>query len=477
MVDIIDSFTGEHAFLSNFHPAPLVLDAVPYASAEHAFNALKTDDPAQRELVRHAPTPGLAKRAGRRVTLRDGWDEHVRFEVMRDVVRAKFLDRDLRAALLATGDALLIEGTGTLERAWHDQTWGQCYCPKHAARPGGNHLGRILMAERARLRAESPSRWVRVAVTGHRPKGLTLEQSWFAGRELERLAAKLTAEHGATTAISGMALGADTWWADAALAAGMDLWAYVPFEQQPNRWRVADLLTWQRLRSRATREVVLGQEYDVRLLHARNAFMVRDADLVIAVMDPSKTTGGTAEAMKLVREQGKPYVLVDVTSRRTSIHLPPRLPRVREVTGDLLDDDAQALVNPVNCVGVMGKGLAKAFRDRWPAMFEAYREHCAIGAMLPGSVHVWANPEPEGPRWVLNVATKNHWRDPSRIEWVADGARELVRTARRLGATSLAVPALGAGLGGLSWGDVRPVMVDSLVDLHQADVRLYAPAP
>jgi len=475
MTQVIDSFTGQHGFLSNFHPSPLVLDGVPYPSAEHAFNTLKTLDAAQAETVRTAPSPGMAKRAGRRVTLRPGWDEHVRFDVMAQVVRAKFTNRELRAALLGTGDALLIEGTGTGKRAWHDQTWGQCFCPKHASFAGGNHLGRILMAERARLRADPTDRWVRVAVTGHRPKNLTREQSRFAIAELRRLAAKVADRHGTTTAISGMALGADTWWAEAALQAGLDLWAYVPFEQQPNRWRPADLIAWQRLRQVATRELVLGEGYDVRLLHSRNAFMIRDADLVIAVMDPAKTTGGTAEAMKLAREQDKPHVLVDVVARRSSVHLPTPGPRVRQVSGDLLADDAQMLVNPVNCVGVMGKGLAKAFRDRWPAMFESYRAHCANGSLLPGGVHLWTNPDPDGPRWIVNVATKNHWREGAHLEWVREGAHELVRTARGLGVTSLAVPAMGAGLGGLTWEQVRPVLLDELVDLHGADVRLYAP--
>jgi len=111
--------------------------------------------------------------------------------------------------------------------------------------------------------------WPRVAVTGHR--SLEPSEAAFAKAELARLAGKLRDHHGTTTAISGMALGADTWWAEAAVDAGMELWAYIPFEAQSDRWPEADRERWAGLRSRATREVVLGVDYHVALLHARNS--------------------------------------------------------------------------------------------------------------------------------------------------------------------------------------------------------------
>lgn len=314
----IGDFTGEYGYLSNFHVAPIVIDGVTYPSGEHAFNAAKTLDPTERARVLAAPTPSKAKMAGRRVTLREEWDDRVRYRIMDRVVAEKFAPgTDLAARLLATGDALLVEHT-----TWHDQHWGDCRCEKHFAWPGANHLGRALMDHRAALRSDTPERWVRVAVTGHRPQHLRPEQQAFARAELARLAAKVRDQHGTTVAISGMALGADTWWAQAALAAGIDLWAYIPFEVQGGRWRERDQAVWSDLRARAARELVLATNYDVRLLHARNEYMIRDADVLIAIHDPAKTTGGTASAISKARSSGKTLILTDVVSRRTAISRP-----------------------------------------------------------------------------------------------------------------------------------------------------------
>jgi len=310
---VVDRFVGEHFFLSNFHVGPVVMDGVVYRSGEHAFNAGKTTDPTESAWVTDADTAGEAKRRGRRVTLRPGWDAAIRFDVMRSVIAAKFAVEPMRSALLATGDALLVEGT-----TWHDQVWGDCTCPKHRAWPGANHLGQMLMAERAAIRHDPPDRWVRVAVTGHR--SLSVDECVFAKQELTRLATKLRDEHGTTTAISGMAVGADTLWADAALQAGLQLWAYIPFPQQEadRRWTHEDRAHWAHLRSRAEREVMLGEDYDVRLLHARNDIMLRDSDLLVAVCDQRRTTGGTAATLEKARLAGKPIVIVDVSRRRTT---------------------------------------------------------------------------------------------------------------------------------------------------------------
>lgn len=310
----IEQFTGEHAFLSNFHPNPLFLGGMTYLSAEHAFNAAKSLDPAEAAWVRQAPTPGEAKARGRRVTLRPGWDERERFVAMDAVVAAKFADPNLRDALCSTGNTLLVEGT-----TWHDQTWGDCMCEKHRPWPGANHLGRLLMAERARLTGAPPDRWVRVAVTGHRPQHLTSEQAAWAQSELDRLAVKLRDHHGTQVAITGAALGADIWWARSARRAELTLWAYVPFQAQADRWPAADGTAWAKMLQVAERRLVLGTGYDVRLLHARNGFMIRDADLVVAVHDPAERTGGTASAVRAARAAGRPLVLVDVVGRRTTV--------------------------------------------------------------------------------------------------------------------------------------------------------------
>jgi ribA/ribD-fused uncharacterized protein len=315
---LIDTFRGKHAFLSSFFVRDLVLDGVTYRSGEHAFNTAKTLDADAAAQVRDAPTPAIAKRLGRQVPLRDDWDKAVRYEVMCSVLKAKFADPDLRAQLLATGDALLIEGN-----QHEDSHWGQCSCEQHRAWPGANHLGWMLMEHRAGLRGDRADRWTRVAVTGHRPQSLTSDQSAWAQGELERLAVKLRDGHDTKVAISGAALGADTMWARAGVRAGLDLWAYVPFLAQAAKWSTDERVSWGKLLSVATRTLVLGADYDVRLLHARNDFMLRDADLMIAVLDPAKTTGGTASVVKKARAAGQALVLVDVAARTVRLERAP----------------------------------------------------------------------------------------------------------------------------------------------------------
>lgn len=143
----IRSFRGEHAFLSNFWVYPQMVRGEHYPTAEHAFQALKTDDPLERDRVRLAPTAKAAKAAGRRVTLRAGWAEGGSIEAMRETLATKF-DRysEPAALLLATGDRPLVEGNG-----WHDNFWGECTCPGCADRPKHNWLGRLLEERRAEL--------------------------------------------------------------------------------------------------------------------------------------------------------------------------------------------------------------------------------------------------------------------------------------------------------------------------------------
>lgn len=146
---------------------------------------------------------------------------------------------------------------------------------------------------------------------------------------------------------------------------------------------------------------------------------------------------------------------------------------ITETTGDLLADDAQALVNAVNTVGIMGKGLALQFKRAYPDVFTAYARACKAGDVHPGRIH--AAPIDDGARWVLNVPTKRHWRAKSRLEDVAAGLDDLARFLSEHRIASAAVPALGCGHGGLPWPEVRDLIHVKLGDLD-TDVRLYAPA-
>lgn len=149
---VIDRFEGDHRFLSNYAPGAVVLEGVDYPTVEHAYQAAKTLDPEERRLIRQATTPGKAKKLGSKLNQRPDWPE-VKVEIMGDLVREKFQRHpDLLKLLLATGDAELVEGN-----VWHDNFWGRCACPRCAAIPGQNRLGRLLMEVRDRLRAAGSS--------------------------------------------------------------------------------------------------------------------------------------------------------------------------------------------------------------------------------------------------------------------------------------------------------------------------------
>lgn len=143
-MDTIKQMTGEHAWLSNFWPSPITIDGTEYPTAEHAFQALKTDDPAERAAIAAAPKPGQAKRLGKKVTLRAGWNDGGRDEAMTRVIEAKFAPgTELAARLIATGDALIQEGN-----TWNDTYWGISL----KTGKGKNRLGQILMQRRRELR-------------------------------------------------------------------------------------------------------------------------------------------------------------------------------------------------------------------------------------------------------------------------------------------------------------------------------------
>ncbi len=149
---------------------------------------------------------------------------------------------------------------------------------------------------------------------------------------------------------------------------------------------------------------------------------------------------------------------------------------IREVSGNLLTADVDALVNTVNTAGVMGKGIALQFKRAYPAMFTAYEKAAKAGELQPGHMHVWPTNQLDGPRYVINFPTKRHWRSPSRIDDVAEGLADLRRVISELGITSVAVPPLGCGNGGLAWADVRPMIIGALGNLDGVEVRVYPPA-
>jgi len=166
--------------------------------------------------------------------------------------------------------------------------------------------------------------WPTVMVTGHRPQHLHPSIRPWVRSELERLALKFRDEYGTQVGISGMALGADLWWADAVVKAGLKLWAHVPFPQQPDKWSEDDKTDWSRLCRLAEKLTTYGGYYDVKTLHARNDGMIKVSAAAIAVHDPRKTSGGTASAVRKLAALGLPVIHVNPETRTTTLRLPKR---------------------------------------------------------------------------------------------------------------------------------------------------------
>lgn len=149
---------------------------------------------------------------------------------------------------------------------------------------------------------------------------------------------------------------------------------------------------------------------------------------------------------------------------------------VRIVTGNLLGAKVEALVNTVNTVGVMGKGIALQFRRAFDDNYKAYTQAAKNGQIKIGQMFVYdygALAEP--PRYIINFPTKEHWRSSSSLEFIEAGLQDLVRVIREYQIRSIAVPALGCSNGGLEWGEVRPLIERALGGLEGVEVLLFAP--
>lgn len=143
-------------------------------------------------------------------------------------------------------------------------------------------------------------------------------------------------------------------------------------------------------------------------------------------------------------------------------------------TGNMLTADVDALVNTVNTQGVMGKGLALQFKKAFPENFAAYERASKAGEVQIGKMHVVERLA--SPRFIINFPTKKHWRQPSKLEYVRDGLRDLVVEVRRLQIGAIAIPPLGCGNGGLDWARVRPLIVAAFDELPTVRVVLFEPA-
>jgi O-acetyl-ADP-ribose deacetylase (regulator of RNase III) len=145
-------------------------------------------------------------------------------------------------------------------------------------------------------------------------------------------------------------------------------------------------------------------------------------------------------------------------------------------TGNIFEEDAEALVNTVNCVGFMGRGIALQFKKAWPENFKAYAAACRRQEVQPGRMFVFETGRLTNPRYIINFPTKRHWRGKARIEDIEDGLEALVTEIRRRGISSIALPPLGAGLGGLQWADVRTCIEGAMRELPEVRIVVFEPA-
>ena len=144
-------------------------------------------------------------------------------------------------------------------------------------------------------------------------------------------------------------------------------------------------------------------------------------------------------------------------------------------SGDILAADAEALVNTVNCVGIMGRGIALQFRKAFPDNFKAYEAVCKRGELHPGQMFVYQTGQLTNPRYIINFPTKRHWKGKSQLADIESGLKALVEEIRRLGIRSIALPPLGCGQGGLDWTEVRPRIEKALAAEPDVRVLLFSP--
>jgi O-acetyl-ADP-ribose deacetylase (regulator of RNase III) len=144
-------------------------------------------------------------------------------------------------------------------------------------------------------------------------------------------------------------------------------------------------------------------------------------------------------------------------------------------TGDIFKEDADAIVNSVNCVGVMGRGIALQFKKRFPENFKVYEAACKHKEVVPGKMFVYETGSLIGPQYIINFPTKRHWRGASRMEDIESGLQDLAAVIASLNIKSIALPPLGCGLGGLDWSEVRGRIENTLSQLSEVKVIVFEP--
>jgi len=149
---------------------------------------------------------------------------------------------------------------------------------------------------------------------------------------------------------------------------------------------------------------------------------------------------------------------------------------VKFIKGNILRADAEALVNTVNCVGIMGKGIALQFKKAFPeSYFREYQKACRNKELQPGKVVVWNTGQFVNPKYIINFPTKQHWKTNSKYEYIESGLNVLKNEIKKLNIHSIAIPPLGSGLGGLQWSKVKSMIQVALADMSELEILIYEP--
>lgn len=144
-------------------------------------------------------------------------------------------------------------------------------------------------------------------------------------------------------------------------------------------------------------------------------------------------------------------------------------------TGDMFKEKTDAYVNPVNCVGRMGKGIALQFKIKFPDMYLCYKTICLQRKLFTGQIYVWKNEENSTPKYIFCFPTKIHFQNPSNYKYISEGMKTLRLKITEYGISSIAIPALGCGLGGLNFNRVLDIVQNELYDLNNLKVYIYQP--
>jgi ribA/ribD-fused uncharacterized protein len=235
-------------------------------------------------------------------------------------------------------------------------------------------------------------------------------------------------------------------------------------------------LTWREHRARI---VVEGNLAKFNQNDRLRQYLLGTRDALLAEASPCDRIWGIGlaatdpRARDPARWRGENQLGTSLMEVRTQLKREFSAPPPELARGDLLHAATEALVNPVNTRGVMGKGLALQFKRAYPANFAAYARACARNELQPGGIFV--TEQEAMPRVIMNVATKAHWRDPSQLRYVQDGLNNIVSRTRALQVRSIAIPALGCGEGGLRWTEVKPLLERAAAQISNVRVVLFEP--